>query len=208
VTNYRDPKNSEAQIKRFAWKVLRRFRAAGDHSHEIDDVVQELWIAWHKAVQAFNPEMGVPFGAYLMRGMKFHINKYADDHVTKRHDEVVALSMDMTFDEDKAFANIIPDTAELQDEVVIKRGLFERVVAELSPDAKTFVRIMTDDSEELRHEVRAIEERNNYASSQRVRSLLPLGLSETAVFELMGATYRQRERILAEIENVSQRYSK
>lgn len=200
--SHRDPKISEAQIKRFAWKVLRRFRAAGDHSHDINDFVQELWIAWTVAVNNFNPELGIPFGAYLQRGMKFHINQYANKTLTARYDEVVAISLDASLnDEDMTIANILPDMSERQDVTCEKKNMLDLATRTLSRDAVTYIKIMLDGSEEIKREIDAIEQRNNYAASLKVRGMLCLGLSEGVVFELMNLSYSKRGDVLREIEN-------
>ncbi|NIH77460.1 RNA polymerase sigma factor (sigma-70 family) [Ochrobactrum sp. P20RRXII] len=198
----RNPLESEAQIKRFAWKVLRRFRGAGHASLTHDDLVQELWVAWVKANQSFDGQYGVPFAAYLHRVMQNHINDFASKEITQRHSEVIAVSLDKPMSEDGgSIGEIIPDTQDGQDVELEQRNSLEAVLKALSGPAQAFVSMMIDPPEEVQMELRMIEARNSYASSRKIAGALPTMLSERIVFDLLCIESRaQREGILHEIE--------
>lgn len=200
-----DPKSSEAQIKRFAYKVMRRLHAAGGQSLGIEDIEQELWIAWLKASETFNPEYGVPFGAYLHRAMINHINTFADREVTRRHGEVIAMSLDKTIgDGDGAsVSEIIPDEKESQDKLLEKKSALEAVLRRLSDQARAFVTMMVNPPHDLVAELSKMEARNEYAAKIKVAGALPIALTERIVFDLLGIERRSdRERVLSEIKNV------
>ena len=72
------PFSEHEKLLRFiAFKVLRRVHAAGAATAQLEDIFQELCIAWCQARDKWNASHNVPFGAYLMRGMSHHINRWA-----------------------------------------------------------------------------------------------------------------------------------
>src|SRR5262245_8553728 len=76
-------KTNEKRIWAAARRVLRRVQAAGGGSIQIEDIFTELTIAGRMAQQRFKPEEnpGVPFAAFLQRGMWLHINRWVKEEL-------------------------------------------------------------------------------------------------------------------------------
>lgn len=204
--DYRDHRTSAKAITAFAFKVHRRAQQAGDRSHQLEDIKQELWVAWTLAVEAFKPEGGASFSTFLFTGMQRHINRYMKNNVTKRHGEVTALSMDFTFgdDESGSFAEMVPDNAASPSQNIEEQSSLAYAMRRLSPRAQQFVTILRDQPEELLNEVQRLEDKADYAKSRGISMATAHRLTTIMVFDLMDAPRSERRSILDEVEQIGQ----
>lgn len=202
---YRDPAYSEKAINSFAFKVSRRLYAAGDRTMSMDDIRQELWIAWTIAVQSFKEEQGIPFLAYLRNGMRLHINRYIEKHVTRRHSEVIAFSLDGENDEGKSTTSYeqVPSADPKPDEDIQEKSAVDALCRRLSPIAAQFVRLLYEQPEPLMKEVVAIVRKAEFASSMNQVVVNSGRLTRTMIFDLLGVPMNKRTDVLREIENAS-----
>lgn len=202
----RDPKQDAKQVNSFASRALMRVRAAGDHITSLEDLKQELWVAWCLAVENFDAKAGVPFGAYLQRGMRQHINRHIEKHVSRRHDEVTALSLDYTVrddDEEVAFADAVPSADPSPDVEIEWRSQLEYAMSLMSPRAKLFVSLLERQPPELLEEVRRLQARSDYARERGLPTLSFNRLTAAMVFDLIGASASERVKINHEIRHLS-----
>lgn len=206
MENYRDPKASAQSIKGFAYKVQRRLLAAGAASHSIEDIEQELWVAWCKAVEAYSPSGGASFKTFLYRGMQMHANRYCENQVTRRHGEVIAASLDQPVgseDDSGTLAEVIAADEASPEEVVQANDTADYVLKRLSPRARQFINLLKDQPEILMKELRALEAKAEHASQRGLRFSVHRRLTTWMVLDLMDARRDERNRILAEINQLS-----
>jgi len=206
---YRDPKESKAQIRAFAYKVLRRIHALGGKTTSLEDVEQELWIAWCKACEAYDEKGGASFKTFLHIGMVRHINRYVQNNFERLHGETVALSLEapMGDDDGATLAEAVPDTAERQDTKLIEEDVRERVMRRLTPRARQFVQILHDQPIELVRELDKFKEKQKVAREVGVQFSAPRRLTSWMVFDLMGASRTERTAIMREIEAVTRKFA-
>jgi len=197
-----DPKDSAAQVKSFAIKVQRRLLAAGAASHSLEDVEQELWVAWCKACESFSPTGGASFSTYLHLGMQRHINRYVLNNVTRRHPEVLAASLDLdpTGEGEMTLGDIIPSDELTPEEEVSRKWSYELAISSLSPRSRAFVEILSNQPSAILNEARALEAKSDYAKS--IGRTVPVSrrLTTSMIFDLMDASRGERRAIMNEIE--------
>lgn len=206
---YRDPKESTKQINAFAAKVLRRLHQLGARTHSLDDVKQELWIAWCKACEAYRPEGGASFSTFLTNGMRLHINRYVEKNFERFHDETIALSLDQrgtggefVGSEDALLGDAIADSAPLQNVEYDNENCFAYALTRLSPRAKQFVTILKDQPKELIEEVRRLEEKSEYAKERGITYATAHRLTTPMIFDFMGASRTERKQIMDEVQQI------
>lgn len=203
---FRDPKESKAQIDAFAHKVLRRLKSLGAASHTLDDVQQELWVAWCKACEAYDPQMGASFKTFLYLGMQRHINRYVETHFERFHGQTVALSLDATVEDGgETFASVVPDQGALQDAVLEQESNFAYAMSRLSPRAQKFLAIVREQPEGIIQEFRKFESKSEYAKQQGIHFAAPQRLASWLIFDLMGVSRPDRKLILDEITQLGEK---
>lgn len=196
------PEDSKRQIERFAYRVGRRLAAAGAPSHLIEDVKQELWIAWLKACERYDPQGGASFSTYLANGMRLHINRWVDDNVSHRHAEVVALSIDFQMGDDEdggSLEAVLPDRQPSPEETLMEKIDLERALEDLPPRAAQFVRLLADPPAALFEQLFAVQARSAYGSKLGISSPVRAHISSGLIFDLMGATRLERSSIFRQI---------
>lgn len=212
--HYFDPKDSEKQIKSFAWKVLRRLHAAGARTLQLEDIEGELWLAWCIACERYNSQAGASFKTFLHRGMQLHINRWSEKHVERRHAEVVAYGFDHTVSSDRGqmdnghtLGEMLADENAITDEDFSNGQSLAYVKSRLSPRAALFVQILNDQPQELLDEVLRLEDKAAYAKSERnITVNLNHRLTYVMILDLMGASRNERRQILEEVAEVSDHY--
>ena len=201
-----NPKDSAAAIRAFASKVYRRCRAAGASTLSLEDIEQELWIAWCKACDAYDPSHGAAFSTFLHRGMQLHINRYVEQQVSRRHSEVIAVSLDGSADEETGpLSDAVPDAAPSPEQLTIETDAYTRVLERLSERARIFVTLLHDQPQELVSEVTRLEQKAEFAKSRGLSFATAHRLTQPMVFDLMNANRIERAGIIAEIERVTRR---
>lgn len=196
------PEHDKA-IKSFALKAWRRAQAGGARSLQLEDVQQELVVAWCMARDNWKPEFNVPFLAYLRRGMKQTVNRWLQSQIDFGH----AMSMDDDDDEERAPHEIIADASGLAGVEVFERdNARDAVVKELSAEAQVFVNLLREPPAELLEGVRARRARQTFAREQ---GLIVPGetdrVTASMVLDLMELSHAERGRLYAELDQVKER---
>lgn len=207
---YRDPKESTKQINSFASKVLRRLHQLGARTHTLDDVKQELWVAWCKACEAYKPEGGASFSTFLTNGMRLHINRYVEKNFERFHDETIALSLEAHgsdgqgegSQEANRLSDTVADKTPLQSEELERESCFAYALSRLSPRAVQFVTILKDQPKELIEEVRRLEEKSHYAKERGITYPTAHRLTSPMIFDFMGASRNERKQIMDEVQQI------
>lgn len=175
----------------------------------LEDIKGELWIAWCLACDTYDAEKGVPWLAYLRNGMRLHINRYIEKNVTRRHDEVVALSMDW-HDQgnadggDASFGEIIPSDDPGPDRGVEEESQMTYALRKLTPRARQFITFLRDQPEEILAEIRCVQAKADFMKSQGQHVAVSTRLTSAMVFDLMGATRTERAGITNEIKSLGE----
>jgi DNA-directed RNA polymerase specialized sigma24 family protein len=207
-----DMKASEKTINSFAFKVLKRLHALGAKSQTIDDVKQELWIAWCKARDNFNPELGVTFNTYLHRVMRNHINRHIELNFERFHEQTIALSLDFEMEgedgDGSSVHDVLADTATPAATLVEGNSVFNYACGRLSPRARTFVTVLNEQPQELLEEVRRLAEKSQHARELGVPYAQAARLTSAMVFDLMQAGRVERTSIIAEVTQLGEMLSR
>jgi hypothetical protein len=207
---YRNYQDSVKQIHSFAVKVLRRLHGLGAKTHSLDDVKQELAIAWCKACEAYRPEGGASFETFLTNGMRLHINRYIEKNFERFHDETIALSLEGGSRSDESgganisgsLSEVVADTAPLQNVEVENENCFAYALTRLSPRAAQFVTILKDQPKELIEEVRRLEDKSEYARERGITYATAHRLTTPMIFDFMGASRNERKQIMDEVQQI------
>jgi len=206
----REPEASEKAIKSFSHRVMRRLRAAGDggRAFSLEDIQQELKIAWIKASDSYEPETGVPFQAYLMNGMRMHINREIEKHIERRHTEVLAVSLNSTVGEDTGratLADVIPD--DRNDFNAFEEDQhFEYAIRNLKPRARLFVTLLREQPDELMKEIICLKRKSDYGREQMgINSPATVRLAASTIFDFMDASNKERTEIMKELRGLGER---
>lgn len=203
----RDFQVDQVRIDRFAYRVHRRFKAAGVRAVTLDDIRQECVIAWCQARDNFDDRHGVPFEAYLHRGLHFHINRWAKHEVGQSHLAPYSLNASGSSDiEDGEFEEILEDVnAENPLDTITRADEYQQVMDSLSPRARLYVQILSDPPQELHNELRSIQTRCQHARDQGIATTAPRHLTSRVVLDLLGATTTERSKITGEVHKVLER---
>ncbi|TXN07948.1 hypothetical protein FV222_01555 [Methylobacterium sp. WL103] len=192
--------DSETQIKKAAPRYLRRAHAAGAVSVTLEDVIAELNLAWVIASQKFNPNLGVPFAAYLARGMMNHANRFIDEQIGH---SINAYSLDEGGSDDEGSERhewLVADMGQRQDEALEDKQMYERAMSELSVPAAQFVELLLNPPPALYEELDAINARTAHARSRGIATQSPKTITGNLVLDLMGVERAERNRIYAEVK--------
>lgn len=186
-----------------AAKAMRRVKALRLDTIQFEDVMSELAIAWCRARDCFDPSLGVPFNAYLMRGMKMHVNAY----ISREASKLRAVSLDRTVgdDDDLDMHDIIPDQSRPIEEIVGDNQFFQFFVKRLSPRARQYLTLLASPPDELLDINRAIIARTQYANSRGFARFCFHHINSGMIFDFMDVRAAERKRIMDEINRRMER---
>ncbi|AMB48376.1 hypothetical protein [Methylobacterium sp. AMS5] len=190
-------------LKKWAPRYLRRAHAAGARSVGLEDVVGEMSLAWTIASQKFDASLGVPWRAYLARGLMNHVNRWIDDQIGH---SAYAMSLDAGGDSEEgseAHEWLVSDDSARPDELLEEKHSFERALSELSIEAATFVKLLNNPPAFLFEELQAIQCRAKTARERGIASSAPKAITGNLILDFMGIGQAGRNRIYAEIKEVS-----
>lgn len=188
-------------IDNFAWKVWRRAQSGGARSLMLADIKQELCIAWCKARDSWKAEFNVPFGAYLVRGMQLHVNRWVQEEITEGH----AASLDNETDEAASLYSAVPDGVEGQDVLLEAKERKMNMMAKMTPLTRQFVEFLDSPPAFL------IEAVKDYQAFKRVAKSLdrdfaaPKGVTAAMVFDFMELYGYERSKIYRELAKLAGR---
>lgn len=204
-----DYRESERMVQRLANKVMFRLSAAGAPTHIKQDIQQEMWVAWCLARDGWDETKGASFATYAYTGMLRHINRWAEVNVSKRHAEVIALSLDATVDpegEGGTLAEAIPADQADVDEEMTEASDWRLVMRYLDPTSRKFLTLLRDQPPELLAEVRALQARAQYARDNGYNTFVASGLSTMMISDLMGLNKVERLRIAKRIRKAGEKF--
>lgn len=200
----RDPtayEGVERLVRSFAWRVHRRLRAAGGRALDIDDIIQELNVAYLIARDRWDAQKGVPFPAYLMRGMRFHINRWTERTLEFQHN--TSLALDSTAeDSDSPIHEIIPDTAPSPFNACADKQALASALNRMSSMTRHLVELAIDMPPELRAEFLAIHAKRDWAKTLSITA--PISMTElTVIMDALDINRVQRMKIYKELREIS-----
>lgn len=192
------------QILKFAHQVLRRLRSMGVNHVDIDDVEQELAIAWVKARDSFDPKHGVPFRAYMVRGMRLEINRWVDrlgrhvEHSPRRLEETVGGSN--SSGKDLTLGETIGGDFQDNELLFCKNITFEQSLKNLTATTQLFLQLLANPPKELEKAFLDIQAKAAFAAERGIKSSAPKQINSTIIFDLMGLNRTDRSKVRLELE--------
>jgi len=196
-------KQYEAFINQFAWKVLRRVHAAGLKTMQIDDIKSECSIAWLMANRSFDPSKGVPFLAYLKRGMIIYVNAW----INKELKGLGTISLNETIFENKTVEDTVAADNDHPVDIIIVKQRRRYVMSRLSERTRIFVKLLDNPTPEIVEAHRALRARGEWAKARGIHSMAPKTINAQVIFEIMGAQTQERAKIYRELKDMSKRMS-
>ncbi len=205
-----DMKACERMVRSLSYRAMRRIPRASFLSRE--DLEQELWCALCKARDAFNPALGIPFGAYAYRGMLQHLNRYIEKHIWRFAEGTMALSLDAEMTTEDGSTATLGEAIASDAPPVIKgiteESNYKMALSRLSPRAQKFVAILHEQPEAIIREVMLGEDKLEHAKKIGAPYLPPKRITASLVFDLLGAGTTERRKILTEVEDMGMRMSR
>jgi DNA-directed RNA polymerase specialized sigma24 family protein len=210
MSEYFDMAQSERMIRSLANKVVNRLATIPQKVFSREDIEQELWIAWCKARDKYEPGRGVPWQAFLQRGMKNHINREIEKHVERFEGQTFALSLDMQAGEDNesTLSEVIPSPDPMPHERTERASNYAMAMELLSDRAKVYVSLLHDQPPELLHELSMMHDKAEQAVKVGAPFNVSRHITSRMIFDLMGAERNERSKIKKEVETMGMRMSK
>lgn len=187
-------------VMRLAYKVLRRVTAAGMRAPDIEDIYQELSVAYLIAKRHYRPETQVPFGAYLMRGMYQHINRWVSDQMKQDKETAFSLDQSVLDDDEGSLGDVIPNDEKSPEDLITERDAYQQTMSKLSPRARKFIELLESPPPELVREVRAMQARAAYGKQRGFATPSLRGVTTSVVFDVMGSDRWERTKINRELK--------
>jgi DNA-directed RNA polymerase specialized sigma24 family protein len=189
-------------LKKFAGQVTKRLMAMGSTT-KYDDVLSECCIAWCMARDSWESERGVPFVAFLVRGMRNHVNQFANKEIFHHNGSHLDLDAPSDGFEDSEGHEFIADRdAEDPEDTVILADRREKALKRLSPRARQFVELLESPPKCLVEIVSAMAARREFAIERGISSpATPRRVLPGLIFRFMGASRVEQTRISKEIED-------
>lgn len=168
--------------------------------------MQELWIGWCAARDGFDPERGVPFGAFLMRGVKLHINRVIEKHFERTKEFTYALSLNkpMGDEEDTTLESVIPCHIDTQKKLHEKQSVVF-AMKKLKPRARAYLRLLAFPPPELFAEVLKIQEKTKFGRTLGFTQARPVRITNDMIFDLLGYSRSVRVEVLAEVRKLGEK---
>jgi DNA-directed RNA polymerase specialized sigma24 family protein len=195
-------KDYETLVKRFSGAFYRKMLRSGVTAFTLEDIQQEHWLGFCRARNSYSAETGVPFQAYLIKGLE-QLQSEMRRKVSKRFHERNHLSLDAPIGDEDSKMQLHETLAGDEEELgssLDRDQQIERLCANLSDRARTYVQLIYRQPAELLEQTKAIRARAEHASNIGIAHFAPSGVSSSLVFKLMGAPRQERTRINAEIE--------
>lgn len=201
--------DSRVLIGKMVRKVERWMRSAGSYAASREDIEGELNIAWCIARDKYDPATGVPFGAYLWRGMQLHINRWAREQIEESHQ---TLSMNNPVggsheDADADFQEILPDPSPLADKQLLEKDVRGWVLTRLTATTRRVVEWLENPPPVLLEELKALQARSEWGRARGLLSIAPTDVTLPMIFDLMGLDRRERTKVYAEFKSFAARVS-
>lgn len=187
--------DSQKQIATFARQVLRRAKAAGAASVELSDIESELALVWVIASEKFDPQYGVPFGAYLRRGMVQHINRWIQDQI----EESFHTSLDLEIDDSYGLHDRVSSLDAGPDEIAEVASTRRLVMKNLPDQSRIFLELLETPPPEFLEIMKAAQDRAAYARSRGMNAVAPTDVTAPMVFDLLGLNRKERTEVYVDL---------
>lgn len=208
---YQDPKFSEKAVNMFAGRVARRLSSITSVPLGLDDIKQELWCAWCVSRERFDPELGVPFLAFLRRGMALHINRVVDRQVFDEAEFTFALSLNAaapSCEDGQELIDILPNDEESAFDILARQETVALILDHLDERDVNVVRILIEQPPELMSELRLIEAKREFAKETNSGTNYSNRLTFCVIYDLLGFTRVGRAQSLKRIQETARRYGR
>lgn len=165
--------DSKSLLEYLAYKCSQRLYALGFHDTDKEDLYQDGCVIYSKAINSYNPDIGVPFNAYLRRAVLLEFNNDVQRRVEMRETlrvvDVVNEERQNAVDADF----IEPDTShpafygniETVEDMAVRSDETRERIASLSPLAKVFVRELISPSEAVKRTLAAMQAQADFAKT-------------------------------------------
>jgi len=201
--------DSEKQVRIFGRRVLNRMRAAGARTVQLEDILSELTVAWCQARDHWNSQAGVPFGAYLFRGMRNHINRWAQKEINVHN--IAPYSMDAQHaqhDYEDDFHEVLTATDEpTPEDKVVGKDQAERFLLALSPNARLYIDNLMNPPDWLVAELKAMQAKAKFGRARGLTSMAPQDVNSGFVMTALGFDRAQRKAVHDEVKALLAFYS-
>lgn len=200
----RNPRDSEKTVNAFSFTLHRRLHASGAVTVQLDDVKQEMWLAWCKARDTYQSDRGASFKTYLVGGMLQHARTVYRNYIKRRWLENAAASFEgpIGSDEDDDFGSVgstVPSPDPTPVEMFEGNALAKYGMSKLSEQALAFVKLFIEQPPELLAVVQELRAKGAHASTLGIRHATPQRLTAAIVFDAMGAPRKIRTEIMKEL---------
>lgn len=200
-------KAQQNRIGAFARRVHYRMSSAGARGASYLDIFQELCIAWCKARDAWKAEFQVPFEAYAMKGMRMHINRWAQSDIDFSHLTPVALDHGVGEDNGELH-EVIAIASDSPAETVQVKDTRDYVLARLSRRARLFIELLDNPPQFLVDTVKAGKAKAESAKARGISVIVPNSVTAAMVFGFMEAKPTERTAIRQELDRMAARMQK
>ncbi len=195
-------------VKRLAAWAMRQAAFTGVRGVQFEDFFQEASIAWMKAVERYNPSLGVPFAPYLTNGIKQRLLRLLKNERGASYFAPTSLDQPLSEDIATSLLDTFSDNSAPIDTTLIEQETRNRVVAKLSPRARCFIELLESPPVELFEEMKAVIAKAQKGRSMGITRFAPVRISADLIFTIMDAPPYERTKILKEIAHVSKRLSR
>lgn len=192
---------------KLALRVQRRLHSFGVRHIELDDLMQEAYVAYVLAARSWDSSRGVPFGLYFARGLTHHLNRVVLGEERQR--AMMGLSLDefLTPEEDGSTHEIIPAVQDDPERELLLKERGERVLRKLSGPARKILELLRDPPPFLFQQVEAIQARALYARSIGRNSVVAAEITLGLIADFLGLSRYERRQLYSEINNLAEKVS-
>ncbi len=195
MINYAD---YERLVHQCARKGYSRLKAAGCHSVDLEDVVQEMRITFEGCRLRFDRDKGVEFSTYLYRAIWQNFNRFADAMISGSGPVSLDTSGAL---EEGGLHEVIADDRDGPEDVFEQRQRRERALKRLKPLTRRVVEFLDDTPQEMLEGLRALQAKAQWVQERTGRSrLIPRTVSLTFVMNMMGLSQRQRVELRRDLD--------
>lgn len=183
--------NTYRLVKSIANSQKMRSRIASmAHVLTVEDIEQELWIAWISSKEKFDPQAGVRFSTYYMKMAYWHINRVFENQAKS----VRATSDNITVNEGEHLSlfDKIADEGVTPEEFCENTDAAEKAISELSTVAQQVVAWLKEPPEVLAQEL------------ERVSWDITINRVARFAVAVYGLPKQHESRIVKEVKNMAE----
>ena len=192
-------------LLKMSYQFHRRCVSAGAASVLQEDVYQEMCIAWCIARDKWDANTQVPFTAYLVRGIRNHVNRWIDKEIIQAHDK---LDLDASGDDSKDMEDmhsLVADrSAQNPESAAIEQDDRRNQELLLSAEARQFIGFLESPPPALFQVLEGMKARRAYAEQRGIAvGGAAKKITANLIFDLMGCDKPLRDKVVKEIRAFS-----